>query len=232
MTVKLLSVGPGPKSERELEQFAQRLRRILPPLAFDADRAPIDASDNYVNGWKVGSKWYDTTNHVIYECSFPGTPSSPSAVWQQMVGTNPTAGSGGVVAGGEALEPTDYIGVNNVSLGLNVRATIAEVVTASGVPLVAFSTIACTSGTNPVADTATDTLTMTAGTGITVTGNSATDTVTIASTVTGLTGTAQTYTESNVTTDRSYDANATTLDEIADVLGTLIADLRNRGIVL
>lgn len=41
----------------------------------------------------------------------------------------------------------------------------------------------------------------------------------------------QTYTVTNVTPDRSYDADATTLDEIADVLGTLIDDLRNRGIV-
>lgn len=41
----------------------------------------------------------------------------------------------------------------------------------------------------------------------------------------------QTYAESNVTTDRTYDANATTLDEVADVLGTLIGDLRARGIV-
>lgn len=44
-------------------------------------------------------------------------------------------------------------------------------------------------------------------------------------------GAAQTYAASNVTTDRTYDANATTLDEIADVLGTLIADLRAKGIV-
>lgn len=51
-------------------------------------------------------------------------------------------------------------------------------------------------------------------------------------TVTRLTyGTPQTYAESNVTTDRTYDANATSLDEIADVLGTLIGDLRARGIV-
>lgn len=39
------------------------------------------------------------------------------------------------------------------------------------------------------------------------------------------------YTPTNVTTDRSYDANATTLDEIADVLGTLIADLKKRGLL-
>jgi len=39
------------------------------------------------------------------------------------------------------------------------------------------------------------------------------------------------YTPTNVTTDRSYDANSTTIDEIADVLGTLIADLQTMGLV-
>lgn len=39
------------------------------------------------------------------------------------------------------------------------------------------------------------------------------------------------YTPSNVTTDRTYDANATSLDEIADILGTLIADLKLTGII-
>jgi len=39
------------------------------------------------------------------------------------------------------------------------------------------------------------------------------------------------YTPSNVTPDRSYNANATTLDEVADVLGTLIADLQSIGLI-
>lgn len=39
------------------------------------------------------------------------------------------------------------------------------------------------------------------------------------------------YTTSNVTTDRTYDANATSTDELADVLGTLIADLKSAGIL-
>ena len=39
------------------------------------------------------------------------------------------------------------------------------------------------------------------------------------------------YTITNVTTDRAYNANATTLDEIADVLGTLISDLTARGVI-
>jgi hypothetical protein len=54
----------------------------------------------------------------------------------------------------------------------------------------AFSTIATTSGTNPVAGSTSDTLTLTAGTGISVTGDSATDTVTFANTgVTSVAGT-------------------------------------------
>jgi hypothetical protein len=39
------------------------------------------------------------------------------------------------------------------------------------------------------------------------------------------------YTTSNVSTDRSFDANSTTLDELSDVVGTLIADLRALGIL-
>lgn len=39
------------------------------------------------------------------------------------------------------------------------------------------------------------------------------------------------YTPTNVTTDRSYDANSTTVTELADVLGTLIADLQSLGLV-
>ena len=35
----------------------------------------------------------------------------------------------------------------------------------------------------------------------------------------------------NVTTDRTYDADATSTAELADVLGTLIADLRTKGIL-
>jgi len=39
------------------------------------------------------------------------------------------------------------------------------------------------------------------------------------------------YTPSNVSADRSYDANSTTIDELADILGTLIADLQTMGLV-
>jgi hypothetical protein len=45
-------------------------------------------------------------------------------------------------------------------------------------------------------------------------------------------GTAQTYTESNVTTTRTFDADTVTLAALADVVGTLVVDLRARGMVL
>lgn len=47
-----------------------------------------------------------------------------------------------------------------------------------------FTTIDCPSGTDPVADSATDTLTLIAGAGMTITGDSAADSVTFASTIT------------------------------------------------
>jgi hypothetical protein len=39
------------------------------------------------------------------------------------------------------------------------------------------------------------------------------------------------YSESNVTENRTYDADSTTTDELADVLGTLIDDLRKYGFI-
>jgi uncharacterized protein YdeI (BOF family) len=49
----------------------------------------------------------------------------------------------------------------------------------------------------------------------------------------GTVGLAQTgYTTfTNLTTDRTCDANATTVEELADILGTLIVDLKTKGII-
>ena len=46
-----------------------------------------------------------------------------------------------------------------------------------------------------------------------------------------LSASSSVYTMTNVTTDRTLDANSTTTAELADVLGTLITDLKERGIV-
>lgn len=49
----------------------------------------------------------------------------------------------------------------------------------------------------------------------------------------GTVGLAQTgyTTPTNLTTDRTFNANATTIDELSDVLGTLIEDLKLKGII-
>lgn len=39
------------------------------------------------------------------------------------------------------------------------------------------------------------------------------------------------YTVTNTTTDRTFNANSYTTDELADVLGTLIADLKISGVI-
>jgi hypothetical protein len=44
-------------------------------------------------------------------------------------------------------------------------------------------------------------------------------------------GWSQTYTTSNVSADRSYDANSTSTEELADIVGTLIVDLKSAGAI-
>jgi len=58
------------------------------------------------------------------------------------------------------------------------------------------------------------------------------DEITVIYTVSKLTPSAgAAYTVTNASTDRTYDADATSINELADVLGTLIADLQNRGTI-
>ena len=39
------------------------------------------------------------------------------------------------------------------------------------------------------------------------------------------------FTITNAVTDRAYDANSTTVEELADVLATLIDDLQTKGVI-
>ena len=65
-------------------------------------------------------------------------------------------------------------------------------------------------------------LLLNAATGTTILTIGAAGTVTV--------GTAPTYTTSNVTTDRTIDADSTSDAEVADVLCTVIADLKAIGL--
>ena len=48
---------------------------------------------------------------------------------------------------------------------------------------------------------------------------------------TNLAASSSRYTVTNVTIDRTLDADSTSTAELADVLGTLINDLRERGVI-
>jgi hypothetical protein len=48
---------------------------------------------------------------------------------------------------------------------------------------------------------------------------------------TNLAASSARYTVTNVTKDRVLDADSTSTAELADVLGTLISDLRERGVI-
>ena len=48
---------------------------------------------------------------------------------------------------------------------------------------------------------------------------------------TNLSASSDRYTVTNVTADRTLDADSTSTAELADVLGTLINDLRDRGVL-
>lgn len=76
-----------------------------------------------------------------------------------------------------------------------------------------FSTIDASSGTDPVADSSTDTLTITGGTGITVTGDSGADSITIASTVTDTNANTEC---AGTTTYLDGEGNCDTLDGLED----------------
>lgn len=83
--------------------------------------------------------------------------------------------------------PTSFnpykVKVSNGTLTNNGDGTVS--VNTAGTAVNSFETINTTSGTAPVADSSTDTLNLTAGSGITITGDSATDTVTIAASGSG-----------------------------------------------
>lgn len=94
------------------------------------------------------------------------------------------AGGPKTLASGETLDIAGGTGISTALAGAGSPYTLTITNTAPNIVQNLFETISCPAGTNPVADTATDTLTLLAGAGITITGDSAADSVTFASTIT------------------------------------------------
>lgn len=109
-----------------------------------------------------------TTNEIQNLFQTIDAPSGTDPVADSSTDTLTLTAGGGVTVTGDATTDT---------------VTIAAVDTSATNELQnLFSTVSTTSGTAPVADANADTLTLTAGTGITITGDSSTDTITIAAT--------------------------------------------------
>jgi len=119
-------------------------------------------------------------SNLIYFQSDDGTEYNLTTTNADIFQTiNCTSGSSPVASG-----PTDTLNLT-AGAGISVTGnsgsdTVTFVNTSPNTDQNIFQTIACPAGTNPVADSNMDILTFEAGTGIDITGNSTTDTVTIA----------------------------------------------------
>ncbi|MFH1280019.1 MAG: hypothetical protein ABII08_00220, partial [Candidatus Beckwithbacteria bacterium] len=119
-------------------------------------------------------------------------------VWDIEVENTHNFVANGILAHNTYISGNVGVGTTNPLYNLAVVGTINATGAITGSNLsgtntgdqLVFKTINASSGTDPVADTTTDTLNLTAGSNVTITGDSATDTITIASTNT-------TYTAAN-----------------------------------
>jgi plastocyanin len=121
------------------------------------------------------------------------------------------AGQSSVVAD-SATDTLTLVAGSNITLTTNA-GTDTITIAAAGGSSNSFETISVAGQSNVVADSATDTLTLAAGTGISITTNAGSDTVTITSTVTsGATTFAALTDTASLTTDKIYLPAITRLD--------------------
>ncbi len=120
-----------------------------------------------------------------------GTTAWASLAYQNISGAQGTTGTQGITGATGSQGATGPQGIQGVigtqgttgstgATGIQGTTGTQGVQGTSGAASNSFTTIATPSGTSPVAVSPTDTLTLTAGTGITITGTAATDTVAIA----------------------------------------------------
>lgn len=115
------------------------------------------------------------------------------------------------------------------SMGVDIAPQWQTAPTLTGLTLsgLTASQVVTTNASKELTATASPTITGATVTGLTANRIVATDANKALTSV--LPGAA--YTVQNVDTDRDYNADAVALDELADVVGTLIADLRTKGII-
>ena len=139
--------------------------------------------------FKIGNGVDTWGNLDYFQAGTASGPTGPTGPTGPIGPTGPTGATGATGPTGAASTvtgptgPTGPTGAASTVTGPTgpTGATGATGPTGPTGPAVnTFTTISTPSGTSPVADSSTDTLTLTAGTGITITGNSTTDTIDIA----------------------------------------------------
>jgi hypothetical protein len=156
-----------------------------------APTAGNDSGESY----EVGSRWVDLTADREYVCV---DASTSAAVWEKTAGGNkldatgaPTAGNDlgdGYSVGSRWIDVTankEYVCVDSTN-----SAAIWTETTAGATSVLAFKTIVVSGQSDVVADSATDSLTLVAGTNCTLTTDAAADSVTITTADTNSTYTA------------------------------------------
>ncbi len=155
--------------------------------AFYLWRYREDATDcTALTDGKVTDLCYENDADTFYKCEPTAGDCDTAAEWRKLNTTGNATTATALAANGANC------GAGNSPLGVDASGAVegcfavltAEVdgSTTNEIQNL-FETIATSSGTSPVADSATDTLTLTGGTGITITGVAGTDTITIATTV-------------------------------------------------
>jgi hypothetical protein len=154
-------------------------------FSFAADATTGAVTMNSLNNSGGDLTWYGTTGYILADANANVVTVVPT----EYIGDGDTAGNLYIADGGG-----NYTKYPNTDLPAG-----GEFLGCSGVPISGvysldwtapagtnyiFKTLDCSSGTDPVADAVDDTATFKAGTGMTVTGNSAADSVTWATTIT------------------------------------------------
>ena len=85
--------NPNPHNELELRRALQMIRIQVPPSSYDQTTDP-GATDDIAKGWKIGSKWINTTLKIIWQCA---DNTEGAAVWNRSISVVST--DGGVAAG-------------------------------------------------------------------------------------------------------------------------------------
>ena len=183
--------------------------------------APVLATDDITLGYVVGSLFIDLTNDAAYICV---DNTDGSAVWPLITGGANHAILDGAVHTDSAA---DGVTAGSIIIGNDTPKWDELVITVPGAANLLNVLGVATGATLPSWKVLFD-ATVPSAIGVASAGTGV-----VAARVNHVHAFASLgdYTVTNAATDRTFDADATTIDELADVLGTLITDMITGGLL-